>query len=69
MERLTEWALLTLQDFLKSCSPDAFRLFCMRTSYRAGEGGGGAGREVRWPAADLGPSWSVPGPDRPQCPH
>ncbi|XP_055965663.1 probable cysteine--tRNA ligase, mitochondrial [Sorex fumeus] len=26
---------ITIKDFLKTCSPDVFRLFCMRTSYRA----------------------------------
>lgn len=26
-----------LQDFLRSASPDVFRLFCLRSSYRSGE--------------------------------
>ena len=25
------------QDFLRSTSPDVFRLFCLRSSYRSGE--------------------------------
>ena len=25
------------QDFLRSASPDVFRLFCLRSSYRSGE--------------------------------
>nr|XP_036880718.1 probable cysteine--tRNA ligase, mitochondrial isoform X4 [Manis javanica] len=26
---------ITIKDFLKTCSPDVFRLFCMRSSYRS----------------------------------
>nr|XP_008539973.1 PREDICTED: probable cysteine--tRNA ligase, mitochondrial [Equus przewalskii] len=28
---------ITIKDFLKTASPDVFRLFCMRSSYRSGE--------------------------------